>query len=133
MITLILDASVAIEVFSSPRPDPELQRRVSTGAAAAPELFDLEACNVLRKMVLRGRITASDASGVLQDIRDAPVVRIAHRHLVQRVWELRDNITAYDASYVALAELIGVPLVTCDARIGRASGHRAQVEVYPSS
>lgn len=133
MITLVLDASVAIEVFSSPEPDPELRRRVLTGTAAAPELFDIEACNVLRKMVLRGRISASDASGVLQDIRDAPIDRIAHRHLVQRVWELRDNVTAYDASYVALAELIGVPLVTCDARIGRASGHQASIEVYPSS
>jgi predicted nucleic acid-binding protein len=133
VITIVLDASVAIEVFCSPSPDPELRRRVLTATAAAPEIFDLEACNVLRKMVLRERITAVSASGVLRDIRDAPVIRLADRHLVQRVWDLRDTITAYDASYVALAELLDVPLVTCDARLARASGHGARVDLYPSS
>lgn len=134
MITLVLDASVAIELFARDRdPDPELRRRVLTGAAAAPEMMDLEVCNVVRKMVLRGEARRGDATEMIRDIRDAPVLRVGHRHLVDRVWELRDDVTAYDASYIALAEAVGVPLLTCDTRISRAGGHRAQVEVYPRS
>lgn len=134
MITLVLDTSVAVELFVRDRPaDAALLRRVLTGSAAAPELLDLESCNVVRKMVLRGELSTEDATDALRDIRESPVLRISHRHLVDRVWQLRDTLTAYDASYVALAELMGAPLLTCDARIAQASGHQAAVELYPRS
>jgi predicted nucleic acid-binding protein len=134
VITLVLDASVAIELFARDRrPHPELRRRVLTGAAAAPELMDLEICNVVRTMVLRGEARREEAAELVRDIRDAPVLRVGHRHLVDRVWELRDDVTAYDASYLALAEAVGVPLLTCDARVSRAGGHHAEVELYPRS
>ncbi len=134
MISLVLDASVAVELFLRGRePDPALRRRVLTGSAAAPELLDLEVCSVVRKMVIRKQISVAEATEALRDIRDSPVMRVAHRHLVNRVWELRDNITAYDASYVALAEVVDAPLITCDARMSRSSGHTATIEVYPSS
>jgi len=56
-----------------------------------------------------------------------------HRPLLSRIWELRDSVSAYDACYVALAERLGVPLLTCDARLGRSHGHHAEVVVYPRS
>lgn len=134
MITLVLDASVALELFLRDREaDAGLRHRVLTGSSAAPELLDLDVCNVIRKMVIRGEVSVGEATEALRDIRDAPVLRIAHRHLVDRVWTLRDDVSAYDAAYVALAEIVDVPLITCDARMGRSSRHDARIEVYPSS
>ncbi|MBC8092131.1 MAG: type II toxin-antitoxin system VapC family toxin [Pseudonocardia sp.] len=69
----------------------------------------------------------------MSDIRDAPIVRVGHRHLIERVWALRQNVTTYDASYAALAEMFGVALLTLDARLARSSGHRVEVVVYGSS
>jgi predicted nucleic acid-binding protein len=69
----------------------------------------------------------------LQEVKNTPISRTAHRPLLSRVWELRDAITAYDAAYVALAEQLDVPLLTCDAELDRANGHRAEIVVYPRS
>jgi predicted nucleic acid-binding protein len=66
-------------------------------------------------------------------LMEAPVVRVPHRPLLTRAWQLRDSITAYDATHIALAEQLDVPLLTCDARLGRAHGHDAEVVVYPRS
>lgn len=85
---------------------------------------------MLRKLVIRGELPDVESGDALRDVRDAPVLRVSHRHLIERVWELRQNITCYDATYVALAELLGRPLLTSDARLGRASGHRAEVVVF---
>jgi predicted nucleic acid-binding protein len=73
----------------------------------------------------------SDARGqeALQDFLDLPLVRYPHDFLLPRVWELRKDLTAYDAVYVALAEALGFPLVTCDANIAGAPGHSAEVDV----
>lgn len=70
---------------------------------------------------------------MLARIRDSPFARVSHRQLVARCWELRENLTAYDATYVALAVRLRVPLLTCDARPGRAPGHDAEVLVYSRS
>ena len=134
MTTLVLDASVAIELFARDRiADRALRRRVLTGRAAAPELLDLEVCNVLRRLVRRGELDQGNAAEALRDMREAPVLRVGHRQLIDRVWELRGHVSAYDAAYLALAELFAVPLLTCDERFGRAHGHDARVEVYPRS
>jgi predicted nucleic acid-binding protein len=79
----------------------------------------------------RGRLDATQAELAAERVVAAPVTRITHRPLLHRVWELRDVLTAYDAVFVALAERLGVPLLTCDGRLGRAHGHRARVEIYP--
>ncbi len=134
MTTLVLDASVAIELFARDRiADRALRRRVLTGRAAAPELLDLEVCNVLRRLVRRGELDRGNAAEALRDLREAPVLRVGHRQLIDRVWELRGQVSACDAVYLALAELFAVPLLTCDERLGRAHGHDARVEVYPRS
>ncbi|MDN5929915.1 MAG: type II toxin-antitoxin system VapC family toxin [Pseudonocardia sp.] len=133
MIDYVVDTSALVDVFLMKGTSPDLRRSVMTGACAAPELLDLETANVLRKMVLRDDLAPAEARETLRDIRDAPILRVAHRHLVERVWELRHNVTIYDASYVALAEKFDVPLLTSDARLGRSVGHDAEIVVYPSS
>jgi predicted nucleic acid-binding protein len=130
MIDYVVDASVLVGLFAVRSAPVELRQRVATSSCAAPELIDLEAANVLRKLVIRGELPDVESGDALRDVRDAPVLRVSHRHLIERVWELRQNITCYDASYVALAELLGRPLLTSDARLGRASGHRAEVVVF---
>lgn len=85
---------------------------------------------MLRRSVQRGELTPADAVLVLEALADSPLVRYPHWPLMQRVWELRHNLTPYDAVYVALAEALEAPLVTLDVRIARASAHHAQVETF---
>ena len=133
MTDFVLDASALLELVASAAPDPALRRTSLTGHGSAPEIIDLEVVNTLRRFVRSGRLTANDARAVMIDVRETPIARTTHRPLLDRVWELRDSVVAYDAAYIALAERLGVPLLTCDARLGRAHGHDAEVLVYPTS
>ena len=98
---------------------------------AAPHLVDVEVTSVLRRSVLTGNITEQRASQVLQDLADLTMERVTHTTLLRRVWELRGNLTAYDACYVAVAELFHAPLLTYDAMMANASGARCTFEVFP--
>jgi predicted nucleic acid-binding protein len=133
MTDFVIDTSAAVELFGGREPDSDLRRTVLTGRGVAPELFDIEALSTLRRIVRTGALSTDEGSAVLQRVRVAPITRTTHRPLLSRIWELRDTLTAYDAAYVALAEQLAVPLLTCDARLGRAHGHRAEVVVYPRS
>jgi len=70
---------------------------------------------------------------MVSDLQEFPIARSPHRPLVDRAWALQHSITPYDAAYVALAEKLGVPLVTTDAKLSRSNGHKAEIEVYPAS
>ena len=96
---------------------------------AAPELVDLEVVSVLRKQLRVGAIDARRADLALTDLADLPLRRAPHLSLLARCWELRDNLTIYDATYVALAEALDAPLVTADTRVARAPGTTCQIEV----
>ena len=128
---IVLDASAVIEwLFQSPAGHKIGQRISYPGESLhAPHLLDLEVAQVLRRYVREKTITAGRGQEVLDDLGDLPLSRYPHDFLIPRIWELRPTLTAYDAAYVALAELLDAPLLTCDGKIASASGHRAKVEV----
>jgi predicted nucleic acid-binding protein len=95
----------------------------------APHLLDIEVAQVVRRLVLTGEIDQDRGRTALADLADFPVRRYPHTLLLPRVWELRNNLTAYDAAYVALAESLDVPLLTRDRRLAAAGGRHVHVEL----
>lgn len=96
---------------------------------AAPHLLDLEVAQVLRRWNLRGALDDDRARQALDDLLALPIARQPHDLLVERVWELRDNLTAYDAAYLALAELLDARLVTLDRGLAAVAGRTVEVLV----
>lgn len=128
---IVVDASVIVASLLSTagagalarerlRLDPDLQ---------VPHLLDVEVAAALRRRVRLGQTDLALATEALADLADLAALRWDHEPLLTRVWELRENVTAYDAVYVALAEALDAPLVTSDARLARAPGLGCQVEV----
>ena len=129
---LAVDTSAVVAALVGRPPDPRLADRLGAdGDLHAPHLLDVELLHALRRLVRTGRLSEERAADVRADFAELTVVRYGHAPLADRVWELRGNLTAYDATFVALAEALQMPLVTCDARIARAPGHRAAVELFP--
>lgn len=95
-----------------------------------PHLFDVEVLHVLRRHSFTGALTADRERLVLDRFESTRLSRYAHATFLERIWELKDNLSAYDAAYVALAETLSAPLVTTDARLACAPGIQAAVEVY---
>ena len=129
---IVLDASAVLEWLLQTRVGTRVEARVFSEAATlhAPHLVDIEVAQVLRRYVKKGLITGSRGDQALEDLVDLSLTRYPHDVLLSRIWVLRDNLTAYDAAYVALAEALDAPLVTCDSKIAAAPGHRARVEVF---
>lgn len=129
---IVADASFLVILLANDDSEGHQARdRVRGEELAAPHLVDLEVASVLRRSVLAGSVTAQRARQALEDLADLDIERVAHKFLLPRVWELRDNFTAYDAGYVALAELFHAPLLTLDARMARGPGSRCAFEVLP--
>jgi predicted nucleic acid-binding protein len=128
---IVLDASVVIEILLQNEDGLRLQERVLDRKQRpnAPHLLDVEVAQVVRRYWLAGQLTAERAQEMLDDLIVLPIQRYAHAILVPRIWELRENLTAYDATYVALAEALDAPLLTRDRRLAAAPGHRAGVEL----
>lgn len=119
---IVPDASALVPALSDTGENGELARTAIGGTRHAPHLVDLEVTAALRRMVLRRELPVTQALRALDNLTRLEVTRHPHRDLLTRVWALRDNVSPYDASYVALAELIDATLVTLDRRIGRAPG-----------
>lgn len=130
---IVLDASAVVDLVLelSPRADWVAERLERVGAAIfAPHLLDVEALSALRRRVASGELSVSRADAALALLRRLPVERYPHTALLEPMWRLRGRLTAYDAAYVALAEVLDATLLTTDARLGRA-GLGARVEAYP--
>jgi predicted nucleic acid-binding protein len=95
----------------------------------APHLLDIEAAQLLRRLVQRKELTVARAEQAVDDLSKLVIERHDHQSLVSRVWQLRDAISAYNGVYVALAEALGAPLLTCDAKLADARGHHAKIEL----
>ncbi len=130
---IVLDASAAVAVLlnlgAGATRIRERMRREDDGLHV-PHLFEMEVLNALRHHALRHGISEGRGLELLEDLTTMSVSRYAHTAMLPRIWELRDNVSAYDAAYIALAETPEAPLVTRDARLDRAPGIRAEVEVY---
>lgn len=128
---IVADASVLLEILLRTGAGEAAQRRLFQRRESlhAPELVDLEIAQVLRRYVLRRELTPFRATAALNLFRKFPLERYGHAPLLPRIWELRENLTAYDAAYVALAEALRAPLVTCDTRLAASPGIRTQIEV----
>jgi predicted nucleic acid-binding protein len=128
---IVLDASAAIEWLLQSLAGIKIDKRIFAVSESlhAPHLLDIEVAQVLRRYVREKMITTQRGQEALEDLAGLPLDRYPHDFLIPRVWELSATLTAYDAVYVALAELLDAPLLTCDGRIASASGHSANVEV----
>ena len=129
---LVLDASALLRALL-PGTDPDLIARLGSDRDLhAPHLLDLEIVSALRRLNRSRRLSADRARDALTDLSDLNLTRYPHELLLPRIWQLRENLTAYDAAYVALAEALEAPLLTADARLARSSGHRAAIELLAS-
>ena len=127
---IVLDASVVLEVLLRMPAGIALEERLFSGETLhAPHLLDVEVAQVLRRYALAGDIDAGRCRAALDDLAGVALTRYPHDFLMQRVWDLRGNLSAYDAVYVALAEALDAPLLTRDRRLAKAPGHAARVEV----
>ena len=127
---IVVDASILASALADDNSDGEAARAGLRGQTlAAPELIDLEIASVWRRQVMAGQLEARRADLALADLLALPIQRIAQRQLLTRCWELRHNVTPYDAAYVALAELLDVVLVTGDRRLSRSPNVRCRVQV----
>lgn len=121
VVALLLRSSTGARVVDRIR-DPE-------DVIHVPHLMFVEVAQVLRRHVQAGVITADRGRRSVVYLGDLSAARHSHEPLLGRMWELRDNLTAYDAAYVALAESLEAPLVTLDAKLANAPGHQAQIEL----
>lgn len=128
---MVVDASVLATALVDGGVDGDVARhRMAMGAPlAAPDVADVETVSVLRKHWIAGSLTAPRFRSALDDLAALPIVRYPTLHFMPRAYQLRDNLTPYDAAYVALAEGLGCPLVTADGRLARAPGIRCEVDL----
>ena len=120
----VLDASAVIELLLNTTIGRMVAERLDDPAIDlhAPHLLDVEVVQVLRRYVRDGSLTPGEAASTLDNLRALDIERHGHEALLDRVWALRENLTAYDAVYVALAEALDTTLLTCDRRLARAPG-----------
>jgi predicted nucleic acid-binding protein len=128
---IVVDASAVVEVLLQTEMGLCLEERLFAPGETlhVPHVLDIEVAHALRRAWLQGVIDAVRAAEALEDLVVWPLIRYPHDLFLARIWELRHNVTAYDAAYVALAEVLAVTLLTCDARLAASSGHEAVIEV----
>jgi predicted nucleic acid-binding protein len=129
---IVLDASAAVDWLLRTPPGQRIEQRVYARdeTLSTVHLLDVEFAQVLRRLVREGTLTPGRAEEAIEDLTALRITRYAPALLLRRIWRLRQNLSAYDAAYVALAEALKAPLITRDRRLARAPGHAASVEVF---
>lgn len=131
---LVVDTSAVLEALASNTPKPGLIERLAHDSDLhAPHLIDTEVLHALRRMTIAHTISDERAADARIDYAELTLLRYAHQPFSDRVWDLRHNLTAYDATFVALAEALDAPLITCDAHLAAAPGHHARIELFDAS
>ncbi|GGP08339.1 type II toxin-antitoxin system VapC family toxin [Nonomuraea glycinis] len=134
-MSLVVDASIVFRLLANVKGDGLLRQRLAR-RLHAPVLIDVEIASVVRGHVITSkpevRISEARAQVMLERYAQLRIVRHPMLPLQSRVLELRNDMTAYDGMYVALAELLGVPLLTDDAKFAGSAGHRAEIHRYPT-
>ena len=128
---IVVDASTVLELPLRTDKGIRVQERVldSEESLHAPHLIDIEVTQTLRRLVILEEITAARGKQALEDYVALKIKRAEQKDLLERIWTLRDSITAYDAAYGVLAEILDCPLITCDGKLTRSHGHKARIEL----
>ena len=128
---IVVDASAVLEVLLRTSAATAIEDRLFAGSRTlhAPHLLDVETAQVIRRYAANAEIDAERGRAALADLADFPLRRYPHDFLLPRIWDLRNNLTAYDAAYVALAEALDAPLLTRDRRLAASAGHHARIEL----
>ena len=129
---IVLDASAAVDWLLQTPAGQQIEKRIYSRNESlhAPHLLDVEVSQVLRRLAREAVVSTQRAEEAVQDLADMRVTRYPHFVFLSRIWQLRNNLSSYDAAYVALAENLGATLVTRDARLASASGRTVAVEVF---
>jgi predicted nucleic acid-binding protein len=131
-VTVVVDASAIVAALVDAGPDGEwATTELLREDLAAPHLMPVEAANILRRAVIAGDLSVDVATLAHDDLARLRVELFPYEPHAERVWELRDNLTAYDAWYVAVAEALDVPMITLDRRVARAPGPRCSFRLPP--
>jgi predicted nucleic acid-binding protein len=129
---IVVDSSSVIEVLFRSSVGKQIEELILSPFEnlCAPHLIDLEIAQVLRRYCATGDLSVERAKNALEDLKDMPITRYRHDIFLQRIWELKDNITAYDAVYIALAEALPATLITCDKRLASAPLHDVEIRLF---
>jgi predicted nucleic acid-binding protein len=129
---IVLDASAAVDWLLQTSAGRSIEKRIYSRNETlhAPHLLDLEVTQVLRRLALQRVVPVHRADEAVRDLLDLRITRYPHVVLLPRIWQLRHNLSAYDAAYIVLAEKLGAALVTRDVRLASASGHAAAIELF---
>ena len=126
---IVLDASAAIQAYFDSPSTGEIDRLFEDNTLLAPQSLGVEVMQGFRRMVFAGESDERQASLAIRNIMELPIVKLPFEPFVERIWELRNNVSAHDAWYVAIAETFGVPLATTDRRLANATGPLCEFRV----
>ena len=133
-MTLVVDASALVAALAESRPEGRwAESLIATDDLAAPDFVLVEATNSLRQLEVSGELSRSQADASRRDVLRVNLQLFRFAPFADRVWELRHNVASYDATYIALAEWLGCPIVTLDLRLSRASGPTCEILTPPDS
>ena len=129
---IVLDASAAVDWLLQTSAGQSIEKRIYSRKETlhAPHLLDLEVTQVLRRLALQRVVPVRRAGEAVRDLLDLRITRYPHVVLQPRIWQLRHNLSVYEAAYIVLAEKLGAALVTRDRRLASASGHAAAIELF---